>query len=364
MNTWTRLVEKHRGLMTRYPYILPRIAANYFKLVVLKKPVLRGVEFSVSNDCNAACSHCSAWDLMEAKGDTLDLATVERVLGECIELGALNINFTGGEALMRREIYDMIERAQPGRVVVSLATNGMMLSDEVVRRLKDSGVRILSVGLDSARPEVHDARKQRVGAYEKLIAGVKRAVALDLEVYLCTVITRENLANGDAWEMVELAKSLGCLLTVNIACSVGAWKDDQDKLLRQNEIREYERMLEVPHVRWEGGSNYLKEGCPAGIEKIYITATGEVAPCPRAHVSFGNARNEPMSGIWRRMLGEEAFGHVQPGCPAGDDPQFIKTYLEPIRESGQSFLPIEEIHRPANVKSSRLQLPVAPVGSA
>lgn len=364
MNQWTRLVEKHRGLMTRYPYILPRIATNYFKLMVLKKPVLRGVEFSVSNDCNAACGHCSAWELMEAKGDVLDVATSARILGECIELGALNINFTGGEALMRREIYDLIGAAQPDRVVVSLATNGMMLSDDVVRRLKESGVRILSVGLDSARPDVHDARKARVGAYERLIAGVKRAVALDLEVYLCTVITRENLANGDAWEMVELSRNLGCLLTVNIACSVGAWKDDQDQLLRQHEIRAYERMLEVPHVRWEGGSNYLKEGCPAGIEKIYVTATGEVAPCPRAHVSFGNARTEPMHAIWRRMLGEEAFGHVQPGCPAGDDPQFIQTYLEPIRESGQSFLPVDEIHRRNELKTTRVSLPVAPPGHA
>ncbi|MBK7977547.1 MAG: radical SAM protein [Deltaproteobacteria bacterium] len=112
------------------------------------------------------------------------MATSARILGECIELGALNINFTGGEALMRREIYDLIGAAQPDRVVVSLATNGMMLSDDVVRRLKESGVRILSVGLDSARPEVHDARKARVGAYEKLVAGVKRAVSLDLEVYL------------------------------------------------------------------------------------------------------------------------------------------------------------------------------------
>jgi hypothetical protein len=143
--------------------------------------------------------------------------------------------------------------------------------------------------------------------------------------------------------MVDLARELRCILTVNIACSVGAWKQDRDVLLRQHEIAEYERMLEVPHVRWEGGSNYLDEGCPAGIEKIYVTATGEVAPCPRAHVSFGNVRELPLARIWKRMLGEEAFGRVQPGCPAGDDPEFIRSYLEPIRESGRSFLTIDEV---------------------
>lgn len=343
MNTLTRLFVKHKSLMLRYPYILPRIAANYYRLVVQKQPVLRGIEFSVSNDCNASCDHCSAMDLMEAQEQVLDVPTIERVLDECIRLGALNINFTGGEALMRPQIWDILKVAQPERVVLSLATNGMMLTEDVVRRLRDHKVRILSVGLDSARADVHDARKQRTGAFEKLMDGVDRARAAGIEVYLCTVVTRENLADGDAWEMVKLAEERGCILTVNIACAVGNWKEDRDVMLRAPEIEAYERMLEVPHVRWEGGSNYLDEGCPAGIEKLYVTAAGEVTPCPRAHVSFGNVRDEPVEAIWRRMLGEEAFGKVQPGCPAGDDPSFVDRYLEPIRRSGRSFLRIDEL---------------------
>jgi MoaA/NifB/PqqE/SkfB family radical SAM enzyme len=335
-SNFVRLFRKHGKYLIRYPHITRRVAWNYFRLVVLRQPVLRQVEFAVTYWCNAYCDHCSATTMHRSGPGEMELELVDRVLGECIDLGALSINITGGEALQHPRIIDIIKAAHPKRAVVSIASNGLLLTNSMARRCAEAGVRIASLALDSAYPEVHDERKKIKGCFDTLMKAIKHCQEYGIEVFLCTILTPVNMANGDAWEMVKLAERLGCTLTVNIANAVGSWMGNNEVLLSEAQVKQFHEMVKHPLVRWDGGSNYLKSGCPAGIEKIYISSFGEVTPCPRIHLAYGNVKEEPLKAIWRRMVQPEGeWGSVhRGGCPVGDDAEFRERVMKPIDDAG------------------------------
>jgi len=340
-----RLFGKHGKYALRYAYVLPRVARNYVRLVVLRKKVLRGVEFALTYRCNCRCGHCSAAHLRDRDRRPLPLDAVRRTLAQCRDLGALNINLTGGEVLMRDDLDELVSAAGPRKAVVSVATNGILLDAARARRLKRLGVRIVTISLDSADPEAHDRSRGHAGCFQKVMEAVDHASAAGLEVFLCTIMTPENLQSRDIYRMVDLAADRGVTITVNVSCAVGGWRKCKGILLSPEDLRVFDEIVAAPHVRWEGGSNYLREGCPAGVEKIYISPYGDVMPCNFTHISFGNVAEEPLAAIWERMIRAEPFDRIHARCLVGADRGFQERYLAPLESSGK--LPMHYSRHPA-----------------
>lgn len=328
--------RKHLKYPFKYPGILPRAVNNYWRMLILRQNRLRGIEFALNWECQCNCDHCSAkyFKRDSASDGKAALSTTQIVdaVMQCQELGAMNINFTGGEALLRDDLPELVRRSRPKSTVVSVATNGILLSREKVSLLAASGVRILTISLDSAHPETHDRIRNYPGCFEKAIAGSRYAMEAGLEVFFCTILTRENIQSGDIHRMVKLSRDLDSMLTINLPCQVGAWTDD-DVLLGEAELEVHRELLKEPNVRWEGVSNYLKAGCPAGVEKLYISPAGHVMPCPFIHISFGNLTDDSLKTIWNRMLYESPFNRVHDQCLAAEDRDFIQSYLKPLEES-------------------------------
>ncbi len=340
-----RLFGKHFKYAVRYSYILPRVAANYFRLIVLHQKVLRGVEFALTYECNCHCGHCSAARLRNEARPLLRMDAIKRTLKECIELGVLNINLTGGEILLRDDLDELIRAAQPDKAVVSIATNGILLDRSAALRLKDLGVRIVTISLDSADPDTHDRSRGYKGCFKKVFEAVEHARAADLEVFLCTIMTPQNLKNGDMYRMVDLARDKDLTITVNVSCAVGRWTSNKGILLDEHDLACFDEIVSLPHVRWEGGSNYLKEGCPAGIEKVYISPYGDVMPCNFAHISFGNVAEESLVRIWKRMIATAPFNEIHHRCLVGADTRFMQEILSPIE--GMETLPVSYKDHPS-----------------
>jgi len=72
--------------------------------------------------------------------------------------------------------------------------------------------------------------------------------------------------------------------------------------------RALEKLLRHPRARHHAMYNFRgRMGCPAGTEKIYITAYGDVTPCDLIHDVYGNALKEPLELIWKRMCDQPLF---------------------------------------------------------
>ncbi len=308
------IVQRNARFVVRHPRILPRLARGW-TLAGLGRAPLRKVELAVTWACPARCEHCSASEL--PRGEELSADEVVRVGREAVELGAMNLHLTGGEAALRGDLPDIVARLADQPVVVSLATNGVPFTAAVARDLARAGLRFVSVSLDSAQPAVHDAMRGLPGCWDAALEAVRLARTEGIQPFLCMVVTRRAIHDGDARQVLALARELGVPLTLVLPTDVGRWAGRPELRLGPEELAAYRSMLREPGVRWEGMSNWLRESCPAGREKLYVTPTGDVMPCNFQHRPYGNLRRESLAAIRARVLADPAWQGEHRECRAG-----------------------------------------------
>lgn len=150
------------------------------------------VVWNFTNICNLHCKHCyqSAGKKLP---DELSLEKRLDIIDQLASEDVFSIAFSGGEPLMDKDIWKVIERAKQNYMYVSVATNGTLITPRVAKRLSDVGVDYVEISLDSVDPEKHDEFRGFKGAWDKTVAGIKDAVAeRTYQVGLASTITRIN----------------------------------------------------------------------------------------------------------------------------------------------------------------------------
>lgn len=313
--------------VARFPRLLPKLAGDYL-WVLAGRRVLRGVEFAVTYRCNFDCAHCLTKSVVDERQPELTREEIGDIARQIDRLGAIFINFTGGEALLRDDLEAIVaDTARLRGLLVTLASNAYALTPERLATLQKRGLAMLTLSLDGPDPASHDRFRQQPGAFARVAATVRAARSLRMPVWLNAVATRDNLNDGSLERLADLAREWGCLLTINLPYATGGWRD-ADVRLGDAEYRRYLALLRLPHVRWEGSSNWGRAGCPAGSEKIYISPYGDVFPCAVLQTSYGNLRQEPLAAIYRRLGEEPLFdGRCKP-CLSAEAPELLPDRLK------------------------------------
>ncbi len=270
------------------------------RLLVLKRPVLRGVEFAVTYRCQSHCTHCLRVSLIDPDRTELSPNEVAVVVDDLLWLGALNINLTGGEPLLREDILDVIAAARPDKCFLTLATNGIELTPAKATQLRNAGVRMLSISIDDPLEQEHDRKRCYPGSYRKAMDALAIAAGAGLKVSVCCILTRDLLEDARIYDLISQLRGKVQQITLNLPYRVGGWAGSEHTLTEQ-ELKAFRDLLTHPFVRWQGSSGFLGEGCPAGGEKIYITPYGDVFPCACIHASFGNVRDRSVREIYEEM---------------------------------------------------------------
>jgi len=339
------LLRDHLGdLVRRKPKLLPKLAINYARMNLLGEDVLRTASISIESGCNATCGHCSADFMMsqtEQKKDRLTLDQYRDAIDGFLKAGAVSINLTGGEPLLNPDIYDIIGMVPSHRGVVNIQTNGLNLTDRVARKLKDAGCYIVMISLHSHRPEEHDELLEIPGAYDKVMRAIANCHTYGLPVILNCTITHQKVQDGTLWKMVHLAEDKKVTVNFVQPCTSGKWEHQLDVRLTDEDYVEFDKAMALPWVVWEGKSNYKVNGCRPGIERMYMSTSGDIIPCAFIHLNFGNVKNEPVAGIWGRLRGFERFRNAPKRCMASDDESFYEDYVQRIADHDEALLPIE-----------------------
>ena len=118
------------------PRLTLRLADAAIRSVVLRQPRLRYVDFSLDFKCNLHCEHCFATALAKPRGRRMVLEDYRRVSREAMALGAVNFSFQGGEPLMLDGLGDIVQACAPDRNVISVTTNGTLVTRERARHLR------------------------------------------------------------------------------------------------------------------------------------------------------------------------------------------------------------------------------------
>lgn len=271
------------------------------------------IAWEVTLLCNARCVHCYSGSGPGVR-HPLELSTEQalRVVDQLADAGLLVLAFSGGEPLIRRDIFQLIERAVSRHLVVNVATNGAVIRDALARRLKEIGVRSMTVSLDGARAETHDHMRQCPGLFLRAVRAIDTLVARDLRVVVSFTPTRLNYREGPA--VVRLAYEHGAS-AVNMSEYVPAGRGTIDLALSPEQLRdelarwiamrrEYEgRMRIIWHdcraallVPPEERDLYF--GCGAGKLTGRIRVDGTVTPCVFLPNRAGNLRTQTFREIW------------------------------------------------------------------
>lgn len=338
------------------PFLIARLLKNYFKIFVLNQRVIRAVDISITAACNAKCEHCcidATVDLRNADGRAkrarqkpMTIEEIKDYIHQGAKMGAVVYNFLGGEPLVFKHIYEAIECAKKHHGIAGMSTNGYLLTDEVVAKLKKAGLDVAQVDLGGAiDPHDMDEIRKMKGCYERAMSGIARLKKAGIKVILSTIMTKDNIANGEIWQAIKLAEDLDININVNCATKVGGWSKNDDSALNEDEWKVYQQIKAQPHVRWAGSRNYKDESCPCGTEKVLISPYAEVQPCGLMPYSYGNLGQEDLKTVWQRMMKNEIVcdGNQKKVCRAAWDKKIVNINNYVYSTDGVKPIPVDSI---------------------
>lgn len=339
-----KLLEKakhfayHSSLIRRNWRTVPSIASGYFKTLVLGKTVLRTLELTVTADCNVECEMCYATRIKSKDKKPLTPEEYGGIWREAKALGAFSIIISGGEATIRKDLFDVLRALEPGRSMIALVTNSTMLSKSYLERLWENGVTILHLSLNSVDPEENDRVRDFDGHFNKVTEMIAEAKKVGFEVCLSTVVSHNGLDNMR--RITEFADNSGVGIVYSLACPTGNWAGAREQLLTSEEWEEVDLYMTAnPHIRSDWTINFtMKKECPGGREKVCISPYGDVMGCGMNFISHGNVREEPLEKIWRRMGQWGPFKKRSKKCLIAVDQEYLDEYLIPV--AGADVLPV------------------------
>ncbi len=168
---------------------------------------LEKLDLNVTNRCNLRCRHC-CFDSGNTRMDELGFEDLQKVLRDAKEAGAWRFDMTGGEALLRKDAFDIIKYGKERGYRIELLSNGLLLSQNTVDRLKEIGLDAVGISLDGSSAEKHLAIRHGCPSYETIIDNISRCVSAGFYTKINTVVFSTNLM--DIAAITELAISLGC----------------------------------------------------------------------------------------------------------------------------------------------------------
>lgn len=324
------------------------------------------VVWNMTNRCNLRCQHCyiSAGD--RSYRDELTTDEAKAFLSDIAQMGCPVVLFSGGEPLVRTDVYELASHATEAGLRVVLSTNGILITEDVAERLAAAGVKYVGVSLDGTK-EVHDKFRGSEGCFELALAGLANAAAAGLATGVRFTVNRTNVNDlpavidavvdrgiprfcmyhlvyaGRGEKMIDLDTDLSQkrevmefiarrtreLHAAGTKLEILTVDNHADGvyIYRQVEANEPERAEEVKRLLEMHG------GCSAGQKISNVDPRGDVHPCQFwPHVTLGNVRQRPFSDIWRdesnlflnalrekpRYLkgrcGRCSFGHLCGGC--------------------------------------------------
>ncbi len=274
------------------------------------------VSWMTTNKCNLTCKHC----YQDARPDACarELTTDEaRTLIDQIAVAGFKIMiFSGGEPLMRPDIYDLVAYAASKGLRPVFGTNGTLITPEVAARLKQAGACAMGISLDSLDAARHDAFRGMEGAWQATVDGMRACREAGLPFQIHTTVLDWN--EDEVCDITDFAVEQGAVAHyVFFLIPVGRGKfingtalkvADNERLLRRIMAKQAEVPIDVKPTcapqftrvaKQLGVETRFARGCLAGLTYCIVSPEGVVRPCAYMTQEAGNVREQPFDEIWK-----------------------------------------------------------------
>jgi AdoMet-dependent heme synthase len=267
-----------------------------------------GVPLSVHLDltyrCNERCVHCY---LDHDDHGEMTTAEIFDLLAQLADAQVFFLTISGGEVLMRRDFFAIVEKARQLLFNVKVKTNGVMVRESEAARLRELGVEQVQISVYSHRSEIHDSITKLPGSLERTVRAIRFLKSQGLKVSISNVVMNANFA--DQRGVMMLARELGAEYTLDPTITPKLDGDTSVLTLRipggeLNQIfhdpelvGNVEEFCAPPPPPGEDVMEGLP--CSAGHTACYISPYGEVFPCVQFPLPTGNVRRQKFIDIWR-----------------------------------------------------------------
>ncbi len=292
----------------------------------------RLVFWELTTGCNLRCQHCRANATELQHPNDLTYEESLRVIDQLGAYAPLILVLSGGEPLMRRDVFDIARHAQHRGLRTALATNGTMIDAAMARRIQMAGIERVAISLDGTDPATHDNFRGQPGAWAAAVNGLNLLRDLGVPTQINTTVTRHNASQLP--HMLRLAGKLGVqAFHLFLLVPVGCGLEIHDDQAVSSEVAEgllewfYDRSLETPMelkatcapqyyriarqrraaLRAGGrelppmaghGMHAMTKGCLAGSGVCFLSHLGQVFPCGYLPLEAGDLRRQSFRDVW------------------------------------------------------------------
>ncbi len=300
-------------------------AIAYQERTGIKAP--RIIAWEITRSCNLSCVHCRAAAEFGHYPGELSLDQIKAVIDDIVTISNPIIILTGGEPLMRPDIWEIVDYCHEQGAMPVIGTNATLITEEIAAKMAEHRIPRISVSIDFPTAEGHDTFRGQPGCFDATVAGIKIAKAHGVGVQINTTVTTRNAHVIE--EIHDLAESLN-VDAFHIFMLVPTGRGSEI-LAEELPPKEYEEVLtwayhrqktsplhfkptDAPHyyriirqlakaegrkvTREEYGLDAMTRGCLGGITFCFISHVGDIQPCGYFDMQLGNVKEQPFSQIW------------------------------------------------------------------
>lgn len=268
--------------------------------------------WELTKACNLSCIHCRASATDKPCSDELTTDEGFALLKDLSTGGTRLVILSGGEALVREDVFAIAAYGTSLGLRMTLATNGSLVTPEVAGKIKESGIVRVSVSLDGVTNDIHDTFRGLPRAFDMALEGMRILVAEGVPVQVNTTVAAMNISQMKLFP--DFLEGLG-VVAWHVFFLVPTGRGEN---VEPAKIMQYRDMLEDFHtasrisqieckatcapqyyrmLAEKDGSSPTK-GCLAGTGFGFVSSTGTVQPCGFLQVDCGNIRKESINVIW------------------------------------------------------------------
>ncbi len=296
------------------------------RLLILKSEnndLLKTLFWETTLRCNARCAFCgSGCGENTHYPDELTTEEICHVLQDTAQklpAAGIMLNITGGEPLLRKDVFAVAGFAASLGYPWGMVTNGSLLNGKVIREMKENGLKTLTVSIDGLK-RTHEELRRLAGSYDRMIGNLKEIAEDGFADHLqvTTVVNRKNI--GELEQLRELLLTIGLdswrVVTVD---PIGRANENKDILLNPDEMRQYFEFIEkycqdpvLPVL--QSCSHYFGDreprlrsrsfSCRAGKTVASVLYNGDIFVCPnvqrRKELIQGNVRRDSLAEVWQK----------------------------------------------------------------
>jgi radical SAM protein with 4Fe4S-binding SPASM domain len=287
------------------PTFAPSTQEKYVPLVL---------SWNVTLKCNLKCSHCYINAKETMLPNELSTDAAKMLIHQITEVSRPLLILSGGEPLLREDIYEIIRYGADRGLRMGMGSNGILIDDEVAKKLKDAGMWTVAISLDSRKPERHDEFRGVKGCWDRAVNAIKVLKRAGIETQVNCTVTQQNYNEVD--DILALAESLGVdnfHLFFLVPTGRGTNIEDVTPQMYEDMIRNTlakttkfklnvkpscaPQFMRVAKDQGVDMSRWVR-GCMAGLYYCRIYPSGEITPCPYMPISLGNIREKSFKDIW------------------------------------------------------------------